>query len=114
MEQITEKSRAKLNLSLDVLAKREDGYHDLRMVMCSVDLYDDVTVTLGNGGAVTAESNLPWLPRDQRNLAVKAAEAFFSALGMDCPGAEIRMEKRIPVGAGMAGGSANAAAVLAR
>ena len=107
-----ELSRAKLNLSLDVLSRREDGYHDLRMVMCSVDFGDDVTVCLRTDGEVVCRSSLPWLPRDRRNLAVKAVDAFFDALGENNPGAEIHLTKRVPVGAGIAGGSANAAAVL--
>ena len=110
--EITEKAFAKLNLSLDVTGKRPDGYHDLVMVMASVDLADDVTVSLRHDGAVTAESSFPWLPRDERNLGVRAAKAFFSALGDESLGADIRMVKRIPVGAGMAGGSTDAAAVL--
>lgn len=112
MDTITERSRAKLNLALDVLARRKDGYHELNMVMGSVELCDLVTVTLVPGGETAAESNLPWLPRDGRNLAVKAAGAFFDALGEKAPGVRITMEKKVPVGAGMAGGSANAAAVL--
>jgi len=112
MAPLTERSRAKLNLSLDVVSRRSDGYHDLKMVMCSVEVWDDVTVSLRSDGVTLAESNLSWLPTDQRNLAVRAAQAFFDALGEPNPGVEIRMEKRIPVGAGMAGGSANAAAVL--
>ena len=112
MDSLTERSRAKLNLTLDVLSRRDDGYHDLKMVMCSADVWDEVTVILGTGGESRAESNLPWLPGDQRNLAVKAAQAFFDALGERNPGVTVRIHKRIPVGAGMAGGSTNAAAVL--
>ena len=108
----TEKAYAKLNLSLDVTGKRPDGYHDLVMVMASVELADEVTVSLRDDGAVTAESSFPWLPRDERNLGVRAARAFFAALGEERLGADIRMVKRIPVGAGMAGGSTDAAAVL--
>lgn len=107
-----ENAYAKLNLSLDVLGKRPDGYHDLRMVMCSVELADEVTVALRSDGRINVNSNFPWLPRDSRNLAVKAAEAFFDAVGEPNPGLDIQMFKRVPVGAGMAGGSANAAAVL--
>ena len=76
----TEKAYAKLNLSLDVTGKRPDGYHDLVMVMASVELSDGVTVSLRGDGAVTAESSFPWLPRDERNLGVRAARAFFAAL----------------------------------
>ena len=112
MDTVTELSRAKLNLSLDVLAKRADGYHDLRMVMGSVAFGDEVTVSLRTDGETVCRSDLPWLPTDRRNLAVRAAEAFFAAVGEAYPGAEIRMVKHVPVGAGMAGGSANAAAVL--
>ena len=108
----TEKAYAKLNYSLDVLGKRPDGYHELCMVMGSVDLSDEVTVTLRRDGAFTAVSNFPWLPGDDRNLGVRAAKAFFSAIGEEGLGADIRMTKRIPVGAGMAGGSSDAAAVL--
>ena len=110
--EITELAYAKLNLSLDVTGKRPDGYHDLVMVMASVELADEVTVSLRRDSAVTAESSFPWLPRDERNLGVRAARAFFAALGEDGLGADIRMVKRIPVGAGMAGGSTDAAAVL--
>ncbi|MBQ7248446.1 MAG: 4-(cytidine 5'-diphospho)-2-C-methyl-D-erythritol kinase [Deltaproteobacteria bacterium] len=112
MEEICEKSYAKLNLSLDVLSRRDDGYHDLCMVMCSVEVHDDVCLSLRSDGIITSESNLPWLPRDERNLAVRAAKAFFAESGQETLGADIRMVKRVPVGAGMAGGSANAAAVL--
>lgn len=112
MEQFTEKARAKLNLSLDVLQRMDNGYHDLRMVMASVELCDQVTVTLRGDGVTRAESNVSWLPGDERNLTVKAARVFFDALGKQNPGVGIYIRKRIPVGAGMAGGSADAAAVL--
>ena len=103
MRSVSERSRAKLNLSLDVLSRRDDGYHDLKMVMCSIEVWDDVTVELRRDGVCRAESNYPWLPGDQRNLAVRAAQAFFDAMGEPNPGVGIRLEKRIPVGAGMAG-----------
>ena len=112
MDTVTERSHAKLNLSLDVLSKREDGYHDLKTVMCSVEFGDDVSVSLRTDGITVCRSNLSWLPGDSRNLAVKAVEAFFETLGEKNPGAEIDLNKRVPVGAGMAGGSSNAAAVL--
>ena len=112
MDSVTERSCAKLNLSLDVFSRREDGYHDLKMVMCSAGLCDTVTVTLRTDARTEVWTNFPWLPRDGRNHAVKAAEAFFDALGEKNPGVDIRIEKKVPVGAGMAGGSANAAAVL--
>ena len=107
-----EKAYAKLNYSLDVNARRPDGYHELTMVMGSVSLCDDVRVTLRKEGGFHAESNFPWLPGDERNLGIRAAKAFFAAIGEERWGCDIRMKKRIPVGAGMAGGSTDAAAVL--
>ncbi|MEA4894056.1 MAG: 4-(cytidine 5'-diphospho)-2-C-methyl-D-erythritol kinase [Oscillospiraceae bacterium] len=112
METQMEKAYAKLNISLDVLSKRADGYHDMRMVMQSVSLSDDVSVTLREDGAVRAATNLRFLPSDDRNIAVKAAKAFFSRLGRNDSGADISIFKRIPVCSGMGGGSSDGAAVL--
>ena len=112
MDRVTEKACAKLNLSLDVLARRADGYHDMKMVMCSAAVWDNVTLSLRTDGKTDVWTSFPWLPRDGRNLAVKAAEAFCAALGEPYPGLDVRIEKKVPVGAGMAGGSADAAAVL--
>lgn len=109
---IHEKGYAKLNYSLDVRAKRADGYHDLTMVMGSVSLWDDVEVSLRGDGRIEARCSLPWLPRDGRNLAVRAARVFFDAMNDPLCGADIHIKKRVPVGAGMAGGSTDAAAVL--
>lgn len=103
---------AKLNLTLDVLRRREDGYHDLRMVMQSVSLCDTVTLETGSGAGFSASSNLGFLPADERNLAVAAALRFREATGKDPGGLSIRLHKRIPVCAGMGGGSSDAAAVL--
>lgn len=100
---------AKLNLSLDVVGTREDGYHLLEMIMQTIDLYD--TLELQAAGAITLACDLPGLPCDERNLAVQAAKAFFEETGLSS-GVEIRLKKRIPHGAGMGGGSADAAAVL--
>ena len=75
-----EKAYAKLNLTLDVLGKREDGYHDLQMVMQSISLHDTVTLTEGEGPGVRAVSNLQYLPTGEHNLAVKAALRFWAAL----------------------------------
>ena len=102
---------AKLNLTLDILGKRPDGYHELRTVMQTVSLHDDVTVTVGGEPGVTCRTEGAELPCDERNLAVKAAKAFLDALGLDC-GVSIALTKRIPSEAGMGGGSADAAAVL--
>ena len=112
MKSINEKAFAKINISLDVIGKRPDGYHEMLMVMQSVTLSDDVYVELRQGSEVTAQTNLRFIPCDDRNLAVRAAKVFFKAQGISDTGAFIRIKKNIPVGAGMAGGSSDAAAVL--
>lgn len=99
---------AKLNLSLDILRRRDDRYHDLQMVMVSIDLTDTLTLTPGEGAMST---NLSFLPADGNNLAQKAAAAFRSATGQG-EALDIHIDKHIPVCAGMAGGSSDAAAVL--
>ena len=103
---------AKLNISLDVTDKRPDGYHDMIMVMQSISLCDTVDIQLNDSGRVRARSNLSFIPGDERNLAVKAALRFLAAIGEEQQGMSININKIIPVGAGMAGGSSNAAAVL--
>lgn len=108
--QQTEKAYAKLNLTLDILGRREDGYHDLSMVMQSISLCDNVTIAPGDG--LQVKSNLHYLPVGRKNLAAIAVERFYDGLGQSAPGMEITLEKRIPVCAGMAGGSSDAAAVL--
>lgn len=107
-----ERALAKLNISLDVGKKRDDGYHDMVMIMQTVSLADNVTVEVNESGVVAASSNLAFVPNDDRNLAVKAAKLYLSRIGESAKGASIKLLKRIPVGAGMAGGSADAAAVL--
>ena len=102
-------AHGKLNLSLDVLGRGDDGYHALRSVMHTVAFGDDVQVDLTNDGSFTIDPGQPYLPADGRNLAVKAARLFLEGTGL---GADIRITKRIPVCAGMGGGSADAAAVL--
>ena len=99
---------AKLNLALDILGKREDGYHELQMVMQSISLADTLTIAPGAG---RMDTNLSYLPADGRNLAQAAAAAFRSATGLDLQ-VDISIQKRIPVCAGLAGGSSDAAAVL--
>lgn len=103
-----ERAYAKLNLSLDVLGKSDDGYHDMRMVMQSIAFGDDIDVELTDG-AFTIDPGQPYLPADGRNLAMKAAMLFLDGTGR---GAHIRVTKRSPVCAGMGGGSSDAAAVL--
>lgn len=106
-----EKAYAKLNLTLDVLGKREDGYHELSMVMETVDLHDTLRFSR-TGEGVRALSDLGFLPRDQNNLAAKAALCFARATGIQVEPLTIEIEKHIPVCAGTAGGSSDAAAVL--
>ena len=112
MRSLTLPAPAKLNLTLDILGSRSDGYHEMRMVMQSVSLADRVTLELGPAGGVRADSGLGFLPKDRKNLAVSAALAFYEALGQEPPGLRITLEKKIPVCAGTAGGSSDAAAVL--
>lgn len=105
-------ARAKLNLTLDVLGKRPDGYHDLKMVMQSVALADTLTVETGTGEGLEVRTDLSFLPNNEKNLAAAAALAFQTVTGRDLGGVAIAIEKRIPVCAGMGGGSSDAAAVL--
>ena len=112
MNEITVKAWAKLNLSLDVLGKLADGYHEMKMVMQTASLSDDIRIELTGDGAVTAQSNFAFLPKDGNNIAAKAAAAFFAAAELPGAGARITLRKRIPVGAGLGGGSTDAAAVL--
>lgn len=111
MKQVDERAFAKLNLSLDVAGKLPDGYHEMRMVMQSVDLCDEVSITVTESPGIRVCSNLHYLPNDERNIAWKAAQLFFSAAASDA-GADIVLKKRIPVCAGMGGGSSDGAAVL--
>lgn len=112
MNSIKEKAYAKLNISLDVSSRRQDGYHDMVMVMQTISLFDQVELSLDDSGKVRARTNLPFIPGDERNLAVKAALKFLEATGHEGQGMFIRIEKKVPVGAGMGGGSSDAAAVL--
>lgn len=112
MRETNERAYAKLNISLDIVGKRPDGYHDMVMVMQGVSLCDELCIRLNDTGELSAVSDLHFIPNDERNLAVRAARQFLDAAGEPGQGVEISMKKRIPVGAGMAGGSADAAAVL--
>ena len=103
---------AKLNLTLDVLGRRPDGYHDLKMVMQSITLADALTLEKTGGGEVRVRSNLSFLPGGEKNLAAAAALRFYEAVGREPEGLDITLDKRVPVCAGMAGGSSDAAAVL--
>ncbi len=112
MKTLTRAAHAKLNLTLDVLGKREDGYHEMKMVMTSVSLADAVTLTSEPGEGILLSSNLGFLPVDGKNLAVSAALRLQEATGADWGRLTITLEKKVPVCAGMAGGSSDAAAVL--
>nr|WP_297173534.1 4-(cytidine 5'-diphospho)-2-C-methyl-D-erythritol kinase [uncultured Agathobaculum sp.] len=109
-------ARAKINLTLDVTGRREDGYHTVRMVMQSVALHDEVRVAVTRGEkkprGILLTCSLPYLPVDERNLAYRAAELFYRETGALPGTCEIYIEKRIPIAAGLAGGSSDAAAVL--
>ena len=103
---------AKVNLTLDVLGKRPDGYHDLKSVMQTISIRDDIEIDLDTGKPWSLSCTVEGVPCDERNLAWKAAEVFFDALKLDPNGLEIRITKRIPMQAGLGGGSADAGAVL--
>ena len=112
MTTLHEKAWAKLNISLDVAERRADGYHDMTMVMQAVSLCDEVCISFNESGCIQAKSNLSFVPGDERNLAVRAAVCYLRAAGMEGQGMLITLDKRVPVGAGMGGGSSDAAAVL--
>ncbi|MBQ8802395.1 MAG: 4-(cytidine 5'-diphospho)-2-C-methyl-D-erythritol kinase [Tyzzerella sp.] len=105
------KALAKINLGLDVLGRRENGYHDVRMVMQTIYLYDNVTIEKTAEPGIQVETNLFYLPVDEENIAYKAAKLLIDEFGIT-EGVHITLDKHIPVAAGMAGGSSNAAAVL--
>ena len=105
------KALAKINLGLDVLGRRENGYHDVRMVMQSVYLYDNVRLEAREEPGIELSSNLYYLPDDTGNIAYKAAQMMIEEFHLE-GGVRITLDKHIPVAAGMAGGSSNAAAVL--
>lgn len=103
---------AKINLTLDVLDKRDDGYHDIQSVMQTVSLRDDVEIDVDTGKPWSLTCSAAGIPEDERNLAWKAAQIFYATTGLTTDGIAIRITKRIPTEAGLAGGSADAAAVL--
>jgi len=103
---------AKINLTLDVLGKREDGYHDLKSVMQTISLRDDIEIDIGTGEPWNIICSDNEIPANECNLAWRAAAVFFDRIGINPDGIEIRITKRIPTEAGLGGGSADAAAVL--
>lgn len=112
MTTLYEGAFAKVNLTLDVLGKRSDGYHDLKSVMQTISIRDDIEIDVGTGNPWALYCSKEGIPTDERNLAWKAARVFFDAAKKDPDGLEIRITKRIPTEAGLGGGSADAAAVL--
>lgn len=111
MDELKLKAMAKINLGLDVLRKREDGYHDLRMIMQSIYLYDQIELSRKSEPGIQVEVNLSYLPVGEDNLVYRAAKLLMDEFAIT-DGVTIRLQKYIPVAAGLAGGSSDAAAVL--
>lgn len=110
--EIKVKAFAKINLMLDIVNKRTDGYHDLFMIMQSIGIYDTITVSQTKSKKITLSCNIDDIPLDESNIAYKTADAFFKSTGIKNSGINIDIIKRIPHAAGMAGGSADGAGVL--
>lgn len=102
----------KLNLTLDILGKRPDGYHELEMVMCSVSLSDRLVISIGTCEPWRVRCDRPGIPQDEDNLCYKAAKVYYDAAGVDPNGLFINVLKNIPAQAGMGGGSSDAAGTL--
>lgn len=111
MNKLTLDCRAKINLSIDVTSKLPNGYHDVEMIYQEIGLSDKITLTLRNDNQIVIDSSHPTLPLSEDNLAYRAADAFFKRFGRG-EGITIYIEKNIPMGAGLGGGSADAAGVL--
>ncbi len=111
MDKIKLKALGKINLGLDVLGRRPNGYHDVRMVMQTVYLYDQILLEKTDKEGISLKTNLFYLPVNENNLAYRAAKMLIDEFAIK-EGVHISLEKHIPVAAGMAGGSSNAAAVL--
>ena len=111
MKDISVKALAKINLGLDVVRKREDGYHEVRMVMQTIHLFDRLEISKNTSGEITMETNLSFLPTNENNLVYKAAKLLQDEFAIK-DGVHVWLHKYIPVAAGMAGGSTDAAAVL--
>lgn len=113
MKIMTEYAYAKLNISLDVVSKMEDGYHNMLMVMQTAELHDDINIKVIKGsGAVMVKTDKPFLPKNEKNIAGAAAKVFLEFLSVTGWDIAIDIKKRIPVCAGLGGGSSDAAAVL--
>lgn len=110
MDQISLKAYAKVNLTLDVIGKREDGYHLVQMIMQQIDLFDEVTLE-GHGSGIALDCDSPYVPKNPQNLAWRAVSLMQETYGLR-QGVRIGIRKQIPVAAGLAGGSTDAAAVI--
>lgn len=111
MESIRLKAMAKVNLGLDVVGKRQDGYHEVRMIMQNIKLFDQVFISKRKDNEIRIRTNLPFLPVNENNIAYKAARMLQQEFHLE-QGVDIELKKHIPVAAGMAGGSSDAAAVF--
>lgn len=111
MHSIRMKAMAKINLGLDVVGKRPDGYHEVRMIMQSINLYDSISITKTKSNSIKISTNLPYLPTNENNIVYKAANLLLTEFHLP-KGLYISLNKHIPVAAGMAGGSSDAAATL--
>lgn len=108
---ISLKALAKINLGLDVVRRREDGYHEVRMIMQTIHLYDRLDIKRTKESGIQIQTNLSFLPVNENNLIYKAAKLLMDELSIT-DGVSVKLDKRIPVAAGMAGGSTDAAAML--
>jgi len=111
LEKLTLEACAKINLTLDVLFKRPDGYHEIEMIMQTISLKDGLSLKLTPRPVIRISSDCPALPQDEANLAYKAAKLMMDEFQLDA-GIEIYIDKKIPIAAGLAGGSTDAAAVI--
>lgn len=111
MDSLKLQAYGKINLSLDVLRLRDDGYHDVRMIMQSVRLHDSISIRRSRQPGIRLKTNLPFLPVNENNLMYRAAQLLMEEFGIT-DGVELSLRKVIPVAAGMAGGSSDAASVL--
>lgn len=102
---------AKINLGLDVIGKREDGYHEVRMIMQTINMYDQLEIEKKDEPGISITTNLPFIPTDERNLVYKAAKLLMDEFDIR-EGITVELQKFIPVAAGMAGGSSDAAATM--
>ena len=109
---ITVKAPAKINLTLHITGKLDNGYHTLKSVMQSISLCDELTISLNESRTINVSCSDPSIPVGSENIACKAAEAFFKAAAISDAGADIHIEKNIPSQAGLGGGSADGAACI--